>query len=205
MNIKVRTGTNIKTVLKSTVNIPQAFTELVKNSVQNEASECEILLNESEAVIVDNGIGLSIDAEPGELNSFEKYFTYGNSYEQTGGTNLNLGQMGIGGKVANDRLSDPQNTHWQIESKDLSGKCHLLNYQPTETNFLDEYAPTIEEIPPESCSIKHNSGVKITIKNLTKEVKEGWDLQSIKLELQTFFGVLVKELKAFMLKNSYDI
>ena len=196
MNIKVRTGTNIKTVLKSTVNIPQAFTELVKNSVQNEASECEILLSESEAVIVDNGIGLSIDASPGELNSFEKYFTYGNSYEQTGTMHLNLGQMGIGGKVANDRLSDSQNTHWQIESKDLSGKCHLLNYQPTETNFLDEYSPTIEEIPPESCSIKHNSGVKITIKNLTKEVKEGWDLQSIKLELQTFFGVLVKELKA---------
>ena len=59
MNIKVRTGSNLRTILKSTVNIPQAFTELVKNALQNDASYCEISLFKDCAIIEDNGIGLS--------------------------------------------------------------------------------------------------------------------------------------------------
>ena len=33
--IKIQTGASLSRLLQSTVNIPQAFTELVKNSIQN--------------------------------------------------------------------------------------------------------------------------------------------------------------------------
>lgn len=196
MNIKVRTGSNLRAVLKSTVNIPQAFTELVKNSLQNDAAFCQISLFDNYAIIEDNGIGLSAKRDESGLNSFEKYFTYGNSYDQMEGKGLRLGQMGIGGKVANDKLSHSENTHWQIETKDLSGDCYLVDYRPPKTDFLDDYSPLISKIDPEDCTIKSLSGTKITIKTLAQEVQtDGWKEQEIRSELQSFFGILVQKLK----------
>lgn len=196
MNIKVRAGANLRTILKSTVDIPQAFTELVKNALQNDACLCEISLFDDYAIIEDNGIGLSAKKDKNGLNSFEKYFIYGNSYDQMEGKGLGLGQMGIGGKVSNDKLSNSENTHWQIETKDLSGECHLVDYCPPQTDFLDDYAPTITKIKPEDCNIKASSGTKIVIKNLAQEVQaNGWPEKEIREELQSFFGVLMQKLK----------
>ena len=39
-NIQIKTGANLSRLLQSTVNIPQAFTELVKNSIQNFSTFC---------------------------------------------------------------------------------------------------------------------------------------------------------------------
>ncbi len=41
-DIQIKTGANLSRLLQSTVNIPQAFTELIKNSIQNFATSCSI-------------------------------------------------------------------------------------------------------------------------------------------------------------------
>jgi len=195
MKIKVRTGANLRNILKSTVTIPQAFTELVKNCVQNDATFCKITLLEDKAIIEDDGIGFSHLEDQDGLNSFDKYFVYGNSYDQLGGSGVRLGQMGIGGKVANDKLSHSTNADWQIETKNLLEKSFLIKYQPnlSASDFLEDYSPTITEI--ENSSIKSRSGSIITINNLSEEIlADGWNETSIKFELQRFFSLLLQEL-----------
>ena len=56
-NIEIKTGANLSRLLQSTVNIPQAFTELVKNSIQNFSTFTKINLLDDSAVIVDDGQG----------------------------------------------------------------------------------------------------------------------------------------------------
>ena len=195
MKVKLRAGSNLRTVLKSTVTIPQAFTELVKNCIQNDASFCKITLTENEAIIEDNGIGFSSKKDEFQLNSFDKYFVYGNSYDQMSGQGVRLGQMGIGGKVANDRLSHSTDTHWQIETKYVTGECFLVDYKPPITNFLDEYSPEIQKL--ETCSITSHSGTKIIIKSLNEEItNNGWDEALILSELKTFFSILIQDLQS---------
>ena len=52
--IKIRTGANISNILQSTITYAQAFTELVKNSIQNGATMVNIQLNEKSVVVRDN-------------------------------------------------------------------------------------------------------------------------------------------------------
>lgn len=195
MKVKVRTGANLRNILKSTVTISQAFTELVKNAVQNDATFCKISLFKDKAVIEDDGIGFSHIKDQDGLTAFDKYFVYGNSYDQMNGQGVRLGQMGIGGKVANDKLSHSQNVDWQIETKNLLGNCFLINYRPQlqSSDFLEDYEPTITEL--ESSSINSNSGSIITINNLSEEIiSAGWNQEEIKVELKRFFSVLLQQL-----------
>ena len=48
--------------------------------------------------------------------------------------------MGIGGKLANDKLSHETDIHWTIETKNKHGKCFLVEYKPSGTEFLNEYS-----------------------------------------------------------------
>ena len=57
--IEIKTGSRISNILQSTVNYAQAFTELVKNSMQSGATSVEIKLNADSVVVVDDGIGLT--------------------------------------------------------------------------------------------------------------------------------------------------
>lgn len=205
-NILIKTGSNITKILQSTVNVPQAFTELVKNSIQNEATLCEIELREDSAVITDNGSGFTLKKDEKGMNSFDKYFVFGNSYDQTEGSGLKLGHMGIGGKIANDKLSHEENIHWTIETKNLNSKCLFVEYKPDpDFEFLDDFHPSIEEIEVNNSSIQYETGTKIRIVNIKSEIKEnGWDKEGIKDELRSFFGILVNQLnkdgKNFSLK-----
>ena len=111
-NIKIKTGANLSRLLQSTVNIPQAFTELVKNSIQNFATSCSIELKHKsfgdklcQAIITDDGQGFDHKKDENGMSAFDKYFVFGNSYDLTNGQGIRLGQMGIGGKLANDKLS----------------------------------------------------------------------------------------------------
>ena len=65
--IKIQTGANLSRLLQSTVNIPQAFTELVKNSIQNFATFTKINLFDDSAVIVDDGQGFDHEVIPHAL------------------------------------------------------------------------------------------------------------------------------------------
>ena len=194
--ITIKTGANITKILQSTVDIPQAFTELVKNAIQNNATRCEIELKENSVVITDDGIGFSeIKGEDG-MNSFDRYFVFGNSYDQTEGQGVRLGHMGIGGKIANDKLSHEKNIHWTIETKNPQQKCFFVEYKPDpDFEFLDDYQPTIEELPFENSSIASETGTKIRIASLKSEIQEnGWNETEIRDELRSFFGLLVNEL-----------
>ena len=55
--IKIKTGANISYLLQSTVNIPQAFTELIKNSIQNLATIINVEISEDQISVSDNGRG----------------------------------------------------------------------------------------------------------------------------------------------------
>ena len=194
--IQIKTGANLSRLLQSTVNIPQAFTELVKNSIQNFATFTKIDLLDDSAVIVDDGQGFDHEKDENGMSSFEKYFVFGNSYDLTGGQGIRLGQMGIGGKLANDKLSHETDIHWTIETKNVHGKCFLVEYKPSVAQFLNEYSPSLTEIDPQDCSIKTDSGTKITIVSLKQNIqKEGWPKGSIKAELCTFFGFLLPQLE----------
>ena len=180
-NIEIKTGANLSRLLQSTVNIPQAFTELIKNSIQNFATFAKIDLFDSSAVIVDDGQGFDHEKDENGMSAFEKYFVFGNSYDLTGGEGIRLGQMGIGGKLANDKLSHETDIHWTIETKNVHGKCFLVEYKPSSTQFLNEYSPSLSELDPDECSIETNTGTKITIVSLKENIqKDGWPKASIK-------------------------
>ena len=96
--IKIQTGANLSRLLQSTVNIPQAFTELVKNSIQNFSTFSKIDFDSSSVTVIDDGQGFDHLKDESGMSGFEKYFVFGNSYDMTGGKGVKLGQMGIGGK-----------------------------------------------------------------------------------------------------------
>lgn len=195
-NIEIKTGANLSRLLQSTVNIPQAFTELVKNSIQNFATFTKINLFDDSTVIIDNGQGFDHDKDESGMSAFEKYFVFGNSYDLTGGQGIRLGQMGIGGKLANDKLSHETNIHWTIETKNVHGKCFLVEYKPSGSQFLNEYSPSLTELDLEDCSIETDTGTKVTIVSLKQNIqKDGWPKNSIKAELCTFFGFLLPQLE----------
>ena len=139
--IKIQTGANLSRLLQSTVNIPQAFTELVKNSIQNFSTFCRIDFNDTCATIIDDGQGFDHEKDENGMSGFEKYFVFGNSYDMTGGKGVKLGQMGIGGKLANDKLSNEIDIHWIIETKNIHGKCFIVEYKPSGVEFLNDYSP----------------------------------------------------------------
>ena len=189
--IEIKTGARISNILQSTVTYEQAFTELVKNSMQSGATFVDITCNEDSVIVIDNGIGFDHEDDANGMTGFEKYFVFGNSYDMSDGTGPILGHMGIGGKIANDKLSNTNNTLWTIETKNKKGKCLLVTYQPGETEFLDDYSPTIQEVEKSNIESKH--GTIVTIKNLDTPIKNnGWNLLGIKKELQDFFGYLVR-------------
>jgi hypothetical protein len=189
--IQIKTGARISNILQSTVTYAQAFTELVKNSMQNGATFVEITLSGDNAIIKDNGIGFDHNKDENGMNGFEKYFVFGNSYDMSNGVGPTLGQMGIGGKIANDKLSDNDNTHWTIETKNSHDKSFLVTYKPGKTEFLDEYSPSIEELT--ETNITTETGTIVTIHNLDLPIiKEGWNISRITKELKDFFGFLVR-------------
>ncbi len=106
--IQIKTGANISSLLQSTVNISQAFTELVKNSIQNLATQIDIVISKETVTVTDNGRGFYHVPDSSGKNDFDRYFVFGNSYDNTSGEGVRLGHMGIGGKLANDKLSDTQ-------------------------------------------------------------------------------------------------
>ena len=190
-NIKIKTGARISNILQSTVTYPQAFTELVKNSMQNGANNVDITFKNSKIIVQDNGIGFDHEKDANDMNGFEKYFVFGNSYNTGEGTGPALGHMGIGGKVANDKLSDSTNVHWTIETKNKHGKCFLVTYNPGKTEFLDDYSPQIIELEESNISSEH--GTIVTINNLDKPIINGkLNILSVKRELRDFFGYIVQ-------------
>jgi len=190
-SIKIKTGARISNILQSTVTYEQAFTELVKNSMQSGASFVDIQLNADTAIITDDGIGFDHETDANGMTGFDKYFVFGNSYDMSNGAGPTLGHMGIGGKVSNDKLSDSDNTLWTIETKNSKQKSFLVTYQPGKTEFLDDYAPSISEITDTNITTEH--GTIVTIHNLDKPIlKNGWNFKKIKQELQDFFGHLVR-------------
>lgn len=194
MQIQIKTGSNLSKVLQSTVTIPQAFTELVKNSIQNNATFCRIDLSENLAVITDDGLGFSHVPDDSGMNGFERYFVFGNSYADHR-SQIRLGQMGIGGKLANDKLSHELQPHWSIETKNQHGKSFILEYNPPEdSEFLSDYSPKLTEISDSSIE---QSGTKISILSLKSSItNNGWNLQAIRRELSGFFGELIFTLKS---------
>ena len=189
--IQIKTGARISNILQSTVTYAQAFTELVKNSMQSGSTFVEITLNEDNAIIKDNGIGFDHNKDENGMTGFEKYFVFGNSYDMSNGVGPTLGHMGIGGKIANDKLSDNENTHWTLETKNSYDKSFLVTYKPGKTEFLDEYSPSIEELTEHN--ITTETGTIVTIHNLDLPiVKSGWNIPHITKELQDFFGFLVR-------------
>ena len=188
--IKIRTGANISNILQSTITYAQAFTELAKNSIQNGATNINIQLNKESIVFQDDGVGFDDSIDMNGLSGFDKYFVFGNSYDFSGGAGPRLGHMGIGGKIANDKLSDSDNVHWTIETKNKKGNSYLVTYKPNNSEFLDDYSPTIEKL---NNSRLLKSGTIITIKNLDKPITEnGLNRESVEKELQDFFGHLIK-------------
>jgi hypothetical protein len=197
MELNIKTGANITRLLQSTVTVPQAYTELVKNSIQNGATQCDILLNKYSTVIIDNGSGFDHMKDSQHMSDFDKYFVYGNSYSTNTDESTSLGQMGIGGKLSNDRLSDPDKPWWTIETKNIHGNSFIMTYKPTDMfEFLDDYNPTVHPVDPRECKIETETGSRITIHNLDPEILDnGWAYDDIRRELASFFGMLVYELQ----------
>jgi hypothetical protein len=198
MEIKIRTGANISNILQSTVTYEQAFTELIKNSIQNGATFVDIILQKERALILDDGIGFEHKPDEGGMSGFDKYFVFGNSYDMSGGAGPKMGHMGIGGKVSNDKLTDSENPHWTIETKNKSGRCFHVEYKREKTEFLDDYNPILSEIEPTHSNIKTAHGTIIAIHNLDPALRDqGWRFDSIKKEIRHFFGELVRNKKKF--------
>ena len=194
--IQIKTGANISSLLQSTVNISQAFTELVKNSIQNLATQIDIVISKETVTVTDNGRGFYHVPDSSGKNDFDRYFVFGNSYDNTSGEGVRLGHMGIGGKLANDKLSDTQ-IDWSIITKNKNSKSFQVNYVPTKTEFLDDYSPVVEEIAYDDSHFPHLTGTKIVINKLNQrivnytEAEIGW----AKKEIRSFFGLLVKNSK----------
>lgn len=194
--IQIKTGSNISSLLQSTVNISQAFTELVKNSIQNLATQVDIVISDNEVSVTDNGKGFDHVADSSGKNDFDRYFVFGNSYDNTSGQGIRLGHMGIGGKLANDKLSDV-NTNWTIVTKNKHSKAFRMDYKPPKTEFLDDYNPVVTEVAYDDSYFAHGTGTKIIINTLNKrlinslEAELGW----AKKEIRSFFGVLIQNSK----------
>jgi hypothetical protein len=209
--IKIKTGANISSILQSTVNIPQAFTELVKNSIQNLATYIKIDIESDRILIEDNGKGFDDTEDSSGKSDFDKYFVFGNSYDTTGGSGIRLGHMGIGGKLSNDKLSRSGDPNWSIHTKNKNKKAFVVNYNPGQNEFLDDYSPEILELSYENSLLKPETGALIIINDINKMVQEKKILQQITIELKTFFGFLVgklseegKEFKIILNGSSLD-
>ena len=72
--IKIKVGSSLSAILQSTVNIPQAFTELVKNSMQNLATYVKIDFRDDKIYIEDDGCGFDDIEDSSGKNDFDKYF-----------------------------------------------------------------------------------------------------------------------------------
>ena len=197
-NIKIRTGANIQSVLQSTVNFPQAFTELAKNSLQNGATRCEIeIIQEGDTSlikIIDNGRGFDDEKDSkSNMNDFEKYFTFGNSYDlNASGSGPKLGAMGLGGKISNDKLSKVNSIHWQIHTKNKNGNSFIVDYNPpADVEFLDDYSPSIRQVPSELSAIKTTSGTEVRILNVNENFLKTNFKENVRHELLQFFAHLV--------------
>ena len=186
-NIQIKTGSNITVLLQSTVNFPQAFTELVKNSIQNLSTKVIINVSSSKITIEDDGRGFDDTKDASGKNDFDKYFVFGNSYDNSKGQGIKLGHMGIGGKLANDKLSSDEGPDWTIETKNKNAKAFRLNYKPRNNEFLDQYSPALESLTLNDCSINSDSGTKITIHSPHDFFKQDNMLNAIKNELKTFW------------------
>ena len=86
--IQIKTGARISNILQSTVTYEQAFTELVKNSMQSGATFVDITLNADSVVVIDDGIGFDHEVDENGMTGFEKYFVFGNSYDMSNGSGL---------------------------------------------------------------------------------------------------------------------
>jgi len=192
--IQIKVGSNISSILQSTVNVPQAFTEIIKNSIQNLSSKIEIKLTKEEVSILDNGKGFNHIKDSSGKNDFDKYFVFGNSYDTTEGSGIRLGHMGIGGKVSNDKLSsvDPD---WSIITKNESGKTFKVDYKPSSSEFLDDYNPELKEITSSNSEIKSETGTKIIINKTSNRINNNLDYvkANVLKELKSFFAHLIKE------------
>ena len=192
--VKIRAGTGLQTTLQSTVNFAQAFTELAKNSLQNGATFCDIDIVNTETEtyikVTDDGRGFDhIRDEEYNLNDFEKYFTFGTSFDlDKDGDGLKLGQMGIGGKVSNDKLSVAGASHWQLHTKNIHGKCFVVDFNPPkDANFFDDYQPRIVEVKPEDSLIKTKTGTEVRILNVNKEFLNSNYEASVKTRIIAIF------------------
>ena len=190
MNVKIRAGNGLRARLATTVSFDGLFTELVKNSLQNNATEVHITYNNQLVRVLDNGDGFDHVADNTGLNEFEKYFVYGNSYTKKSKT-LNLGEMGIGGKAANDKLSDMTDTHWSIHTTNRHGKSFELTFKSTDEKYLDQVQPQLREVPKHYTGIDTPTGASVMIHNINPELKQnGWPHAKIRENLQLFFNML---------------
>ena len=188
--INIQAGAGIRKILSTTLPLNKALTELIKNSIQNNATWIDIKLNKSNAIITDNGSGFDNKKDSSGYNEFEKYFVFGNSSENN--TELNLGAMGVGGKIANDKLSDINNTHWEIHSKNHRNKYFKVTFKTENEDLLTDISPYIEKIDIKKCPIKSKTGTQIVIKTLNEQVRnKGWEKKSIRKEIQLFFNLLI--------------
>ena len=64
------------------------------------------------------------------MNGFENISFLVIHIKQATGNSPALGHKGIGGKVANDKLSNSSDVHWTIETKNKHGKSFLVTYKP---------------------------------------------------------------------------
>ena len=200
--IKIRAGTGLQTTLQSTVNFAQAFTELAKNSLQNGATYCDIDIVNTETEtyikVTDDGRGFDhVRDEEYNLNDFEKYFTFGTSFDlDKDGDGPKLGRMGIGGKVSNDKLSVAGESHWQLHTKNIHGKCFVVDFNPPkDANFFDDYQPRIVEVKPEDSLIQTKTGTEVRILNVNKAFLNSNYEASVKSELLQFFAHLIVSYK----------
>jgi hypothetical protein len=191
--VSIKTGSNISALLQTTVNIPQAFTELVKNSIQNLATVIEIEISEEEIVVRDNGRGFDHKEDFSGKNDFDRYFIFGNSYDNSRGQGVRLGHMGIGGKLANDKLCEK--IDWSIYTKNKDERSFKVDYRPIKSEFLDDYKPKVVEIPYDKEYIAFETGTAIVIKDVCMGVRgrQKETMNMIEREIKSFFGVLINE------------
>ena len=199
--IKIKVGSSLSAILQSTVNIPQAFTELVKNSMQNLATYVKIDFRDDKIYIEDDGCGFDDIEDSSGKNDFDKYFVFGNSYDTSGGDGIRLGHMGIGGKLANDKLSEDGAPSWIIDTKNKNKRAYRIIYNPSPSEFLDDFSPSIEEVDYDSSPVSADTGTLVTIVEVNEKVKKKYPngkpciVNNVEGELKTFFGHLVSRLK----------
>lgn len=195
MKIQVKAGNDLRAKLATTVSVDNLFTELVKNSLQNNATIVRINYNNNKVTVIDNGDGFDHTTDDTGMNEFEKYFVFGNSYTKQS-KQLNLGEMGIGGKAANDRLSDIKNTHWTITSKNKHNKSHRLTFKSTDEQYIQDLQPDLIEIPQHETQIPWATGARLDIHNVNPQIKQnGWPDDAIRDNLQLFFNMLYFQTK----------